>query len=852
MPALRQTLALALALFARTAFSQSADDLEFFEKKVRPLLSERCYECHSAEKKTKGGLRLDTRDGWARGGDSGPALVPGEVEKSLLSKAIRWTDLDLQMPPKQKLSDAEIQTLEEWVRRGAPDPRNANAPKVAQRETKKHWAYEPVARVEGSIDRFVTSSERASDAQLLRRITFDLTGLPPSEADFQSFTSIARKADELLASRRFAEHWARHWLDIVRFAESVTLRGFIFKEAWRYRDYVIDSFHNDRPLDRFLREQVSGDLLPERQIVATTFLMLGNTNLEEQDKKQLEMDVVDEQLDVIGKAFLGQTISCARCHDHKFDPIPAKDYYALAGILRGVDALKHANVSEWLEQPLPLDAAEEARFQAAEEEIAALEAELKKLKGASAPKVDVIDPKSLPGIVVDSARAAKVGEWKHSRHNKPYIGDGYFHDDNSGKGTKTISFQPELTRAGKYDVRLAYAYGDSRAANVPVTIFHADGETTIHLNQKERPADGSFASLGQFRFEGNGFGHVLVSNDGTAGHVTADAVQFLPVENFGGELATAAVDTKPLEDRLRKLKDTAPRRPMAMAPRENGNGRDLAIHIRGSVHQLGAIAPRGFLSAFDVPAPEPRGESSGRIELANWLTHPKNPLTARVYVNRVWLWLTGEGIVRTPDNFGATGEPPTNPQLLDYLAQRFMDHGWSTKKLIREIVLSRAYASANAPRRRLTAEAIRDSMLAVSGELDLTRAGGKTFPEKVSADYNYTHTDLTRSIYVPVFRNALPTIFEAFNFPSPSMVVGKRDNSIVATQALFLMNDPWVRERAEAAARRLKNDPNAIERAFARTLGRKPTQREKEITGAAPLADVFQALFASPEFRWID
>lgn len=843
----RQILAL---LTASAAFAQSAGDIEFFEKKVRPLLADRCYECHSAEKKTKGGLRLDTREGWQAGGDSGPALVPGDAEKSLLIKAIRWTDLDLQMPPKQKLSDSEIQTLEEWIRRGAPDPRTATVASSVKPSAQKHWAYQPLRRIEGSIDKLTPPTDRATDAQLLRRITFDLTGLPPTENDLKSFTSLESKVDELLASRRFAEHWARHWLDIVRFAESVTLRGFVFKEAWRYRDYVIDSFHTDRPLDQFLREQIAGDLLPERQIIATTFLMLGNTNLEEQDKKQLEMDVVEEQLDVIGKAFLGQTISCARCHDHKFDPIPAKDYYALAGILRGVDALKHANVSEWLEQPLPLNPAEEARFTAAEKEIAALEAELKKLKGANAPKVDVIDPKTLPGIIVDSARAAKVGEWKHSQHNKPYIGDGYFHDDNSGKGTKTISFQPELTRPGKYDVRLAYAYGDSRAVNVPVTIFHADGETTVHLNQKERPADGSFTSLGQFSFEGNGFGHVLVSNEGTSGHVTADAVQFLPIENFGGELAV--VNTKPIEDRLRKLKDTAPKRPMAMAPRETGAARDLAIHIRGSVHQFGAVAPRGFLSAFEVPAPAPTGKSSGRVELANWLTHPRNPLTARVYVNRVWLWLTGEGIVPTPDNFGTTGEPPTNPDLLDYLAQRFIDQGWSTKKLIREIVLSRAYSAANAPRRRLTAEALRDSMLAISGELDLSCSGGKTFSEKISADYNYTHTNLTRSIYVPVFRNALPPIFEAFNFPSPSMVVGKRDNSIVATQALFLMNDPWVRQRAEAAAKLLASDTNPIDRAFLCALGRKPTAREKEIASASPLADVFQALFASPEFRWID
>lgn len=873
--------ACALAFFAASVRAQTADDLEFFEKRVRPILAERCYECHSAEKKVKGGLRLDTREGWEKGGDSGPAIVPGDPEKSRLATAIRWSDLELQMPPKQKLGDAEIKTLEEWIRRGAPDPRSGES-KVAAKSPTTHWAYQPIPRASGSIDGLVEKgwkqeglkpAKAVGRQQLLRRLYFDLTGLPPRETDLSSTRSAEEIVDELLASKRFGEHWARHWFDIVRFAESVTLRGFIFKEAWRYRDYVIGAFNSDRPIDGFLREQIAGDMMESgsleekrRRLVATTFLMLGNTNLEEQDKKQLEMDVVDEQIDVIGKAFLGQTISCARCHDHKFDPIPTRDYYALAGILRGADVLKHANVSEWLEQPLPIDPAEEARLKESEKEIAALEAEIKRLKGAAGAKGDVIDPKSLPGAIVDSANAAKVGDWKHSQHNKPYIGDGYWHDDNSGKGAKTLSFQPELPRAGKYEVRLAYAFGESRATNVPVTIFHADGETTIAVDQKKTPAsDGAFVTLGQFRFEANGFGHVLVSNEGTRGHVTADAVQFLAVENLGGELASAsAPDTKPLEERLRKLKESAPRRPMAMAPRE-GVARDLPIHIRGSVHQLGEVAPRGFLSAVNVSL---RAGQQGhrRIELAEWITHPQNPLTARVFANRVWLWLMGEGLVRTPDNFGTTGEAPTHPELLDYLARRFADQGWSAKKLIREIVLSRTYALASAPneadpenrfytrshRRRLSAEAIRDSMLAIGGELDLSFSGGRSYPEKLTADFGHAGVEPIRSVYLPVFRNALPELFAAFNFPSTSMVAGKRDNSIVATQSLFLMNDPWVRARAEAAARSLAAENGGIELAFVRALGRKPTAKEAEIASAANAADVFHALFASPEFRWID
>jgi hypothetical protein len=395
----------------------TAEQIAFFERKIRPVLVEHCLTCHSqqadADGKLKGGLRLDSLAGWKAGGDSGPAIVPGKPGESQLLSALRYEAYE--MPPKGKLPDAVIADFEKWIADGAVDPRQGgdagpdSAAARGARKTidieagRKHWAYQPPRLPElpavkeplaaaGRIDRHILArldeanlapAVPADRATLARRVYFELTGLPPSPEEVNAFVADAspdayeRLVDRLLASPRFGERWGRHWLDVARFAESLTLRGFILKDAWRYRDYVIEAFNDDLPYDQFVREQIAGDLLAReadvhtanvaerrRQIVATGLLALGNTNLEEQDKKQLDMDVVDEQLDVIGKAFLAQTISCARCHDHKFDPIPTRDYYALAGILRGSKMLEHANVSQWMEVPLPLAPAEQARLDA--------------------------------------------------------------------------------------------------------------------------------------------------------------------------------------------------------------------------------------------------------------------------------------------------------------------------------------------------------------------------------------------------------------------------------------------------------------------------------------------------------
>jgi hypothetical protein len=493
-------------------------------------------------------------------------------------------------------------------------------------------------------------------------------------------------------------------------------------------------------------------------------------------------------------------------------------------------------------------------------------------------------------VVIDSSRARQVGQWRHSTHANRYIGDGYWHDLDEDKGNKTLSFAPEQLPAGRYEVRFAYPPAAKRATNVPVTVFHADGETTVTVNQQLAPdIEGRFVVLGRFRFESNGFANVLIGTEHTRGHVTADAVQFLSLEHGSGVPAAEGPDAPiaSLEKRLRELRQQGPRRPMVMTVREVEKPADGTIQVRGEAQNVGAVVPRGFLSATPAGAPPaiPAGQS-GRRQLADWLASADHPLTARVYVNRVWAWLVGEGLVRSVDNFGTTGDSPTHPELLDYLARRFMADGWSTKRLIREIVLSRTYqlAAATGPgadpdpdnrrlagafRKRLGAEQLRDAVLAISGQLDLTPPRGPTFPRERTADYGFVATSTQRSVYLPVFRNALPELFETFDFAPTSMVTGRRQASTVPTQALFLLNHPFIREQARHAARRLLAAPptagtapevSRLQRAWQQTLGRLPTPAETalargHLAGLEPetaWAEIYHALFAHADFRHLD
>ena len=731
-----------------------ADDA-FFDEKVRPILESRCYECHSASHKVKGGLRLDVREGWAAGGDAGPAIQPGRPDDSLVITAVRYEDSDLRMPPKRKLPSAEIAVLEEWVRRGAPDPRDGparlGAAGVDVEKGRRHWSYQPLSSAPAAapadpawarteVDRFLLASWEKAGARptpdagaetVARRLWFRLVGLPPTPGELAAFVAehardpaaaLAKAADRLLASPQFGEHWGRHWLDVARFAESSGGgRTLLFQDAWRYRDYVIEAFNQDRPFADFIREQIAGDLLPaatpvdrRRAITATGFLALGPTNYEEQDKQQLRFDIIDEQLDTLGRAFLGQTIGCARCHDHKFDPISQRDYHALAGIFANTHTLHNTtdNVARWIDVSLPVDpqretelAAQEARIAAMKSEQQELQARLKRRVGEEEkrmPDGQALPVSALAGVVVDDADAKAVGEWRASTNQKTYIGAGYRHDVNEGKGAKTLTFVPAIPEGGRYEVRLSFTAAPGRAANVPVLVFHADGEATVTVDQTQPPPlAGRFISLGVYRFEKDGAGFVMISNEGTRGYVVVDAVQFLPEGAMPMEaLPSDAVDVtalrdqvKALETRIKAERAAGPRRPRAMSVRAEPKPADTHIRVRGIESMRGASVPRGFPAVFPHNHAHPiPADAGGRLELANWLADPANPLTSRVTVNRIWTWLYGEGLVRSVDNFGTTGDLPTHPELLDHLARRFLESGGSTKTLVRELVLSRAWA----------------------------------------------------------------------------------------------------------------------------------------------------------------
>ncbi len=950
------------------------EKVEFFESHVRPVLIASCLECHSLETEASGGLLLDSAPNWQAGGDSGAAIIAGEPAASLLLKAIAYDDPDLQMPPEGKLSDQAIDAIRQWIQAGAIDPRTdvtAGKPQstaLSVAEAQQHWAYRPLtlkprpststatsatgststassstqglaaAAIDGFInDRLLASQLDAAAPvgreQLLRRLTFDLNGLPPTPEQLAAFLSdnrldaVERQVDRLLSSPRFGETLARHWMDVARYAESVTLRGFVLPEAWRYRDYLIDAFNADRPFDQMIVEQVAGDLLvsPDiaertKQLVATGFLTFGNTNLEEQDKTQLEMDFIDEQLEVMGRAFLGQTIGCARCHDHKFDPIPTRDYYALAGIFRNTTALIHSNVSKWVEQPLPLDHAQTEYFASLDGQLKKLNQQIAALKPRPAKSVaktgKSVALASLAGIVIDDADAKLTGVWTPSTSVSNFVAEHYLHDGRTGAGDKSAIFETKLPTTGAYRVRMAYTPGENRATNSKVVVFGPDGEQTLHINQRNPPnEDELWISLGEYRFEANGPAFVTVSNEGADGHVVIDAIQFLPqaeaksvaavvsqLDNTNNRRATAPADIqsvptelKELEAEQKRLQVRLAERPNFMTLTEKTPAQDLAIHIRGNVHNLGEVVPRGFLTALDVEGRtgiQFDASSSGRLQLAHWLSDTRNPLTARVYANRIWSWLLGQGLVTTTNNFGTTGMPPSHPELLDWLANELMRSGWSTKHLVRCVVLTDAYRrrivepSARAQQqdpnnqllwrgnlRRISVEAMRDAMLQVSGELDLS-VGGSLIRSKTAADYNYQHQGARRSVYQPVFRNSLPELFEAFDFADTSVSIGERSRSTVAPQALVMLNHPWVVERAQAAAQRIVTQfstaPMAISQVYLQCVGRQPSQAEAAacLSFLAPaavidpqgspavnpekLASVIQSLMASLDFRYLD
>jgi hypothetical protein len=939
-------------------------ELDFFESRIRPILVNHCYKCHSeSSKQAKGGLRLDSRESVIKGGDSGTAVIPGHVNESLIIQAVAYDGGFYDMPPSGKLSEIQISDLKKWVQSGAADPRKSvgdtqmTGSKSSSTAAKNHWAFQKVKTPEipkviqnqwplDAIDHFILA--KLEEKQLkpapvaqrqawLRRVWFDLVGLPPTSdaiARFMNDKSSELQArtkvvDELLAQPQFGERWGRHWLDVARFAESSGGgRTLLFKDAWRYRDYVINAFHTDMPYNQFLKEQIAGDVLPSktesdkiRQLTATGFLVLGPTNYEEQDKYQLRMDIVDEQIDTIGRTTMGMTIGCARCHDHKFDPIPTRDYYAIAGIFRSTRTLQNDtdNVAHWIDQPLPPDSITKQAIANHEKSVNELHSKIKSIRSqilkldsrtSQLASAGVINPDILPGVVIDDAKAKPSGNWKSSIYGGNYLGVGAVYDTKNQDRPATLTFDPDFPKSGLYEVRLAYVPHSNRATNTAIRILHADGEELKHVNQQAKPPiEGRFLSLGTFRFEAGGAGFVMVSNEGSNGTVSVDAVWFVPPEETSishqniakNDQGTALLkelrsQLSTLEKQLVRLKKQAPERPFAMTVRDHENVQDSPIHIRGNSKTLGSKVPRGGLSVVtEVPFETIKPEtSSGRPGFAEWLTDNRHPLTARVMVNRVWLWTFGDGLVRTADNFGTTGQLPTHPELLDHLASRFMENGWSVKHLIRDIVLSQTYAMSDDisddaaqkdpenqllsrfSRRRLDAESLRDAMLAAAGVID-KQVGGPNIQGATSIDsndngaaaveYGYQFKDFRRSAYTPAFRNKRLELFEAFDFADINQAIGRREQSTVATQALFLMNHPFVREMAQRTAKRILLSPFEDNRARLDQitrwiLSRPATEAEADILlpslkSASSQTDlekawtnIAHALFASVEFRY--
>ena len=943
-------LAAALSLLVGTVAygvptANANEGIAFFESKVRPILANNCYQCHSESSgKHKGGLFLDRRAGWRNGGDSGPAIAPGDTDRSMLLKAVHYRDEDLQMPPNSRLAESDIKIIEQWIAMGAPDPRdgelagNVRQNTIDYKAERQGWAFRPhsqpkppavknTAWAREPIDQFVLAQienrrlQPAADADpvaLLRRLYYDLIGLPPSAEEVAAFVSdpspatLERTVDDLLARPAFGEKWGRHWLDVARYSDSNGGdRNFTFFQAWRYRNYVIDSFNRDRSFYEFVRQQLAGDLLPFEKdeqrhdnLVASTFLALGPKMLTERDKEKLRLDTADEQVDTVGRAFLGLTLGCARCHDHKFDPVSQQDYYAMAGIFRSTQVVMGTrngcvNVASWVEQPLP-GSPPELRGKVEQLELAmrlVVEKSFAKKVGGGM----TLDMLPLAGVIIDDDKAERIGDWTSSTRSANRFGANYVHDDKKQKGEKRITFRASLPENGIYEVRVAYNADPHRANNVPITVEARDGIHQVALDQTQQPElGGLFQPIGRFDFEKGGRVNVTIDTTDTEGFVIADAVQFIDVDDIEREakaLASMEDETsgemlfrmsegdlkKKLSAWLKELREAE----LAMAPRDAKDAGDIRLRVRGEVSQLGAMVPRNFLKILhDGPPPEIAKGNSGRLELAEWMTSPDNALLDRVMVNRVWHHLFGRGIIASVDNFGKLGTAPTHPELLDYLASDFRDSGGSVKQLARRLVLSRAYQlSADATpalretdpknelfahqnRRRLSAEEVRDSVLALAGKLD-SAAGANTAKEyggsgeDLDKAMNFSK-DQRRTVYLPIARNNQVAELAVFDAANPDLVSGARATTTVPTQALYLLNsDFFLKQSAEIGkfAHSAASGPaSQITWLYQRILNRAPTGEESQqavaflgdSSDAESLGHFAHLLLASTEFLFLD
>ncbi|MFN8007746.1 MAG: PSD1 and planctomycete cytochrome C domain-containing protein [Terriglobia bacterium] len=872
--------------------------VDLFEKKIRPIFASRCVPCHTSEQKMAG-LDLMSAAGFHKGADTGALLDLDNLDNSRLLKAISYQE-PIKMPPGGRLGDQEISEIREWLRLGAPWPEESNTANKSDqpgkrsypRAGKDFWSFQPIRKVtppevkdrawvRNDIDRFILSkleekglkpSRPADKLTLIRRATLDLTGLTPTETEIhdflndQSSDAFAKLVERLLASPRYGERWGRHWLDIARYADSTgTDEDYRYPYAWRYRDYVIESFNRDIPYDRFIREQVAGDLLPAEDgspvnmngIIATGFLALGPKLLAEVDKAKSFYDVVDEQIDVTGKAFLGMTLACARCHDHKFDPISTRDYYSLASIFASTKqfAKLEGTVSKLYFAPLvPKEEAD--RYDGHQRKIDQKQGEIDRLiefegrqyRNRMAPQIAAymlaarkVYAENIPleQVVLDAALDREMlTRWieylKPNSERRVHL-EPWYGADTASLATIAKEYQNAFIATAAERDR-AMAEWEKKAEEA-----ESRGEDT-----PERP---KFVQEDRFYTE--------VSTNAKKDSPRPNGPFALPEKNSETLLSEAGRGKWTLlKTQLEQLKKSLPPEPAFACGVAEGTIIDQPVFIRGNHEAKAEIVPKRLPLVLAGDQQLPITHGSGRLELANWLTQPGNPLPARVMVNRIWQWHFREGIVHTPSNFGMTGEEPTHPELLDYLASQFVACGWSVKAMHRLIMLSSTYqmsseASPESRRkdpdnlllssfriRRLDIEEIRDSLLWIDGSLDLGMGG--TLQKGVGTDVEFSddrksfnpEESKRRLVYLPLRRSNLATVLNLFDFGDATTSNEARLPTNVAPQALYMMNSKFVSERMDALANKLLADDSEvrrrIEHAWILLLARRPSTAELE------------------------
>ena len=928
--------------------------IEFFENKIRPLLAERCYKCHSAQsEKVKGGLRLDFREGVLKGGQSPtPTVVPGDPEKSLLIKAIRYVDDDLQMPPKEKLSPEQIAAFETWIKMGAPDPRTGPDPKLAS--AAKHWAYQPVAKpvppdvkqkdwVNNPIDAFVLKkldesnlapAQPADKRSLLRRATYDLTGLPPSPDEIDAFLAdnsagaFAKVVDRLLASPHYGERWGRHWLDVVRYGESNGYeQNHLRPNAWYYRDYVIRAFNEDKPYTRFVTEQLCGDFLAKDDpsvSVATGFLVAGvhDTvgNQAEEGKRQQRADDLDDIVSTTGSAFLGLTVGCAKCHDHKFDPIPQQDFYRLAAVFAGVRHEERALSTPQESAPAPaVEVTQKLRSLSAQ--IADLDAQARETVLRSQSQVSTgsqetppvrrpaVSPQRNVEDLTGPVGAKFVRLTILSTHDgmEPCIDEIEIYAQGSPENIALASKGATATASSLlpgYAIHQVAHLNDGRYGNEWSWISHERGGGWAQI-ELPQPAQISRVVWSRDSSDNPRFQDRLpkaykleLSMDGKSWTSVADGeTREASSEAIPSEKLTQALSP---EQRARRTALSAERDKLrqhsdATKPPQAYVGRfttpdTIYLLKRGSVMQRGDIVQPGAPTRILGPAvesgaasPETQGEPARRLALAKWICDEKNPLTARVMVNRVWQHHFGHGIVSTPSDFGLNGTRPTHPELLDWLASDFISGGWQLKRLHRLIMLSNTYQQSNhtnekglavdagnlllwhMPLRRLEAEAIRDSILFVSGKLNLEIGGPpfQLFKYRVVNIAIYDTLDdqgpstWRRAVYQQSPRAIRDDLLASFDLPETAQRAPRREVTTTPLQALTALNSTFVLQQSRFYAERLEHDAGSkaeaqIARAFFLAFGRPPGNEEmiaaQELAAKQGLPMLCRALLNASEF----